>query len=236
MKRCRIICCIIAGLALAACSSPPATPEPDRVATRVAEEQAIAATLTAVARAAATPTPFVPPTPVPPTPMPPTAAPPSPSPAAATSTPRPLATTPARQIDPVVPGVGDPRGLEGQIILPGYPGPVSDVPVFRGRIVFRLNVYDPAVGAIDGSGIRSVDFTITDPEGEVVHTQTENQAGFCAFGGGEPTCTVWVFAEHGNTWSKGKGVLLGTYSANMTVHTTRQKTEGALWKFEFEIK
>ena len=230
----RITCFIIAGLALAACSSPPPTPEPDRVATRVAEEQAVAATLTLAARAAATPTPFVPATPVPPTAVP---ASPSPAPSKPANTPvPPPASVPAREIDPVVPGVGEPRGLVGQIILPGYVGPVSDAPIFRDRIVFRLKVYDPAVGTVDGSGIRSVDFTITDPEGEVVHTQTENQAGFCAFGGGEPTCTVWVFAGHGNAWSKGKGVLLGKYSANMTVHTTRQKTEGALWEFEFEIK
>jgi hypothetical protein len=74
-----MFCLIFVGLLLVACGAQPPTEEPDRIATRVAEEKAVAATLTADALLSQPPptsTP-VPPTAtaIPPTdtPIPPTA-------------------------------------------------------------------------------------------------------------------------------------------------------------------
>lgn len=129
-------------LMLTACAAP--TPEPDRVATRVVEELAVSATLTAVARdaqPAATSTPSSTNTVVPTTaPLPtdtplPIATDTLPSP---TETQRPSTSTPP-QDDPTVPGFGNPNSLTGRITLPGYVGPLAD-PIFTDQKIGRAHV------------------------------------------------------------------------------------------------
>jgi hypothetical protein len=139
-------------------------------------------------------------------------------------------------IDPIVPGGGEPRGLVGDIILPGYPLPVPETPVFETAIVFYLRVRDPDAGTQDGAGIDSVDITITDPNGEVVNTRTEQNAKYCGFGGGEPDCNVWVFADNGNTWPNGQPVVAGIYEVGMTVHAQNPDNDQAFWRFGFEVR
>ena len=225
---------------LSACSAGAATPEPDRVGTRVAEELAVAQTLTAVAKQAAPPVTevaqvvptatVIPPTGVPAT-LEPTVTAPKP--------PTPTRTAVPQQADPFVPGGGDPKGLIGKMILPGYGGTFAqvDAPVFNQQIVFRLFVYDPNFGSSDGAGINSVDMQISDPSGHVVQSRTEQNAAYCVFSGGEPDCVIWKFAEHNNQWPDGTPVCTGAgYQAVMTVDAKDDNNDGALWQFNFGIE
>ena len=258
---------LLIALSLSACSAGGATTaEPDRVGTRVAEELAIAQTLTAVARQAApaatevaqivptatiipltstTKTTDVPPTKVPATHKPTVAAPKPPMP---TNTAQPQQADPfvpatptmsaqPQQADPFVPGGGDPRGLVGRMLLPGYKGPaLVDEPIFDQQIVFRLFVYDPNFGNNDGAGINSVDMQISDPNGRVVQSRTEQNAAYCVFSGGEPDCLIWAFAEHDNQWPDGTPVCAGSgYQAVMTVDAKDDNNDNALWQFNFAI-
>ena len=106
----------------------------------------------------------------------PTVAPPTSAPTATVPKPPTPTNTPIPQrADPFVPGGGDPKGLIGKMVLPGYGGSSGqvDLPVFKQRIVFQLLVYDPVFGLQDGAGINSVEMTIFDPNGNVVQTRTE---------------------------------------------------------------
>lgn len=226
---------------LAACASAPAA-EPDRVATRVAEDLAVVRTLTAVAQAVVTPIPAIAtseplPTSAPlPTattaPLPtvaPTAAPPPTAPPQPTSTPLPE--------DPTVPGFGTPKGLIGQIVLPGYSGAV-ELPVFTDSIVFRLEVFDPDKGYQDGAGIRAVNIVAFDPQGTTVIEQRESNPAYCAFGNpaDSSACEVWRFHEHNFTWPNGTPVCAGSgYSVNMVVETDDPAKNEANWGFGFAI-
>jgi hypothetical protein len=227
---------LLIALSLSACSAgAAATPEPDRVGTRVAEELAVAQTLTAVARQAipastevAQVLPTI--TSIPPTSRPTVSAP---------KPPTPTRTATPQQADPFVPGGGDPKGLIGKMLLPGYGGSSEqvDLPVFNQQIIFQLLVHDPNIGSQDGAGINSVDITIFDPNGAVVQTRTEFNAAYCAFGNDQPACPAWKFAEHGNQWPTGIPVCRGQgYQAIMTVHAQNGSNEGALWRFNFDIE
>ena len=235
-----MFCLIVVGLLLAACGAPSPTEEPDRIATRVAEEKAVAATLTAdasLSQPPPTPTPVpsaaegpVPPTAtaIPPTdtPIPPTAT--SEEPAAdtpvPTDTPAPAPTDtpppepPAPTPTPILIAVLPVDGSDGNrifrsshveikegraIVLPGYSqADVTEPMVFRDKVVFQVEVFDPNVGSQDGDGIQDVKITIRDGD-KIVHERTEKQAAYCVFGGGEPDCDVWVFADHDYKWPEG---------------------------------
>lgn len=226
-------CVLVVLLMLTACASAPQS-EPDRVATRVAEDLAVAATLTAVARQS------LPAATTPPTnpPLPPTAA-PTEAPAATavppTDIPAPLPTAVPTLSDPTVPGFGTTNGLTGEIILPGYVGPIDPV-VFTDRIVFRLAVFDPDAGQFDGANIARVDVSIDDPLGNTVHVQPEQNSWYCSFGGGAPACNVWVFSQHNKQWPNGTPVCAGQgYQANMIVTTQNGNKTDASWRFNFAI-
>lgn len=78
-------------------------------------------------------------------------------------------------------------------------------------LVFQVEAYDPAVGDWDGAGIRNVEMQIVGPDGEPVYAKVENTAGYCAFGGGEPDCTIWDFAENGYYWPGGRLIRSGQH-------------------------
>jgi hypothetical protein len=223
---------LLIALSLSACSAETAaTSEPDRVGTRVAEDLAVAQTLTAVAGQAApasTEVAQVLPTAVPAT-LKPTVDAPKP--------PTPTRTAAPQQADPFVPGGGDPKGLVGRMLLPGYGGPPQvDEPVFDQQIVFRLFVYDPNFGNTDGAGINSVNMQINNPDGQTVQSRTEQNAAYCVFSGGEPDCVIWKFADHNNQWPDGTAVCAGPgYQAVMTVDAKDDNNDGALWQFNFAI-
>ena len=74
-----------------------------------------------------------------------------------------------------------------------------------------------ANGAKDGDGIDSVHFEIFDESGQRVHDRTERNAKFCAFGGGEPDCTLWLFSEHDNQWPSGQALASSEHSYTLRV-------------------
>lgn len=86
-------------------------------------------------------------------------------------------------------------------------GGTSDV--IRGALAFRVRAFDSTVGERDGAGIANVDLIILDPDGNEVYRRRESTAGYCAFGGGEPNCTVYVFADHDNAWPNGEPIRDG---------------------------
>lgn len=252
----RVTALITIAVLMSACSATPAAgPEPDRVATGVAEARAIAATLTADARtpvptsvvaqvmpsetapkvSVATQAPLTPAdtavsptaTMVPPTRKPTVAAPQPPTPTKAAA---------PQQADPYVPGGGDFKGLVGKIYLPGYGGgPKVKHPAFNEEISIQLSVYDPDVGDSDGAGIKAVAFDITDPNGDAVWSKVEQRPRYCAFDG-EPGCTIWSFPPNGNRWPNGKRVCKGDgYQVQMTARTEDPSRDNALWQFNFAI-
>lgn len=100
----------------------------------------------------------------------------------------------------------------------------SDV---RGALVFRVRAFDPTVGTRDGDGIRAVDMIVLDSNGRKVAGKTENNAGYCAFSGGEPNCNVYVFADHNNRWPNGDRIRDGgdyTLRAVVTAKDGRSTT------------
>ncbi|MCB9453324.1 MAG: PD40 domain-containing protein [Anaerolineaceae bacterium] len=54
---------------------------------------------------------------------------------------------------------------------------------------FQAVAYDPAVGTNDGDGIQRVEFEVYNPSGALIHSSSETQAAFCAFGGNVP-CNI----------------------------------------------
>jgi hypothetical protein len=258
-----MFCLIFVGLLLVACGAQPPTEEPDRIATRVAEEKAVAATLTADALLSQPPptsTP-VPPTAtaIPPTdtPIPPTAT--SEEPAAdtpvPTDTPAPAPTDtppppPAPTPTPILIAVLPVDGSDGNrilrsshveikegraIVLPGYSqADVTEPMVFRDKVVFQVEVFDPNVGSQDGDGIQDVKITIRDGD-QIVHERTEQQAGYCVFGGGEPDCNVWVFADHDYKWPGGD-LIINYRTYNVDIVITPEEGEAEIWRWSFMVE
>jgi hypothetical protein len=240
-----ILLLMTVGLLLVACGGSA----PDRVATRVAEDLAVAATLTAsvptapvapsatALAATATDTPLPVPTntaaPLPSdTQPPPTATAPQPSP-----TPISIAVLPVDGSDGNRSLGNDHPVKEGRnISLPGFaPYEVSDPMVFRERMVFQVEVFDRNVGTNDGDGIDHVRFTIFDDLGRQVHYRQENNAGYCVFGGGEPDCTVLNLADAGYRWPDGELIYPGNYSAVIDIKPTNGDAVQWFWSFSIQF-
>ncbi len=259
MKKSRavpLLCLAFVAVFAVACGTqaPPTQSAADRVATRVAEELAIAATLTArPSQPTAIPPSSAPPSPTPPPPAPeptraqntPTAVarPPSPTPIPPTAT-RAAAPSPTRILVAVLPVDGsngnqnlhNSRSVKNgrNILLPGFAQSQASNPmIFRDRLVFQVEVFDAAAGNRDGDGIQNVRFVIYGPNGQV-HERVENTASYCVFGGGEPDCVVWVFAEHGAKWPDGADIVNGVH--NVTITITPKNGAPVDWFWPFEIQ
>jgi hypothetical protein len=121
------------------------------------------------------------------------------------------------------------------LLLPGFaPYEVSDPMVFRDRIVFRAEVFDRNVGTTDGAGIEYVTFTIRDETGATVHERTERNAGYCAFGGGEPDCAVWRFAENRYRWPGGAELHPGIHDVQIAIKP--KNGDGVTWFWSFRVE
>lgn len=121
------------------------------------------------------------------------------------------------------------------ILIPGFDQfEIGDPPVFRDRIVFRVEVFDTRAGLYDGAGIRDVTFRIRDENsGDIVHERTERMAGYCVFGGGEPDCNV-LGLNAGSQWpSTDREIRNGDYVAEIDiVPVDGQATQ---WRWRFQI-
>jgi hypothetical protein len=144
-----------------------------------------------------------------------------------------------------VPVDGGQQDLEGQIIIPGFTpeelqGPEFDGVIFRDRLVFRVEVFDPNKGQHDGAGIEQVKITINagPDEDYPVHERTERTAGYCVFGGGEPDCNVLVFANEDYRWPENDRPPIenGKYRAAIEITTKDNETEEWNWRFWIQIQ
>ena len=154
----------------------------------------------------------IPPTPVPP----PTAVPPTPT--------RPLASAPP-DIDNDAPGGNFPSdNVLGEVIVN---------PTF----LFRMDVRDLTFGNHEGAGINFAEFSITGDG--VDYFRREGTAGYCVFGGGEPTCNPWPTDDQGRyTWGEGGPLVQnGEYFASITVDAQRDDPEfGNSWNWNFPFR
>lgn len=174
--------------------------------------------------------------------LPPAAAiPPTPT---ATITPTPVPNPPTPTPTPELavffepPGGGN-KKIKGYVVFPGYSQAQLDVGdlVFRDKLVFRVVAFDTDRGNHDGAGIESITFTILDADGNTVHERTERTPGYCVFGGGEPTCNVWVFAQHHYRWPEpynDQPIANGDY--NVQIQINPRQGDPANWEFNFRIE
>lgn len=172
-------------------------------------------------------------------------APPTPTPTRVQVTLPPPPATPTR-VAPVavlpVDGGGDGspirngRNVKGgrNVLLPGFESSEISTPmVFRDRIVFQVEVFDSNVGQTDGAGIDTVSFEIADSQG-LVHERTERNAGYCVFGGGEPTCEVWRFSQHNNQWPNGSALNYGLHNLRVIIRPKSGAPVEWYWTFQME--
>ncbi len=155
---------------------------------------------------------------IPPTPLPlPTAFPPTPTPT------RSVAAPP--NIDNDAPGGSFPEdNVLGEVIVN---------PAF----LFRMDVRDLTFGNHEGAGINFAEFSITGDG--VDYFRREGTAGFCVFGGGEPTCNPWPTDDQGRyTWGEGGPLVQnGEYFASITVNAQRDDPDfGNSWNWNFPFR
>ena len=101
-------------------------------------------------------------------------------------------------------------------------------------LVFQVEAYDRAVGDEDGDGITKVDFEIYAPNGDRVYAKTENTAHYCAFGGGEPECNRFIFADNDYHWPDGAPIENGPHQLAWTAHTRDGRNTIGEWTIEIE--
>jgi hypothetical protein len=204
----------IIGLGLAACfSSGAGEDETERIATRVAEEQAVAATLTAAGQAQRAELP----------------AQSGPTPTLVT-----IALLPVDGEDGNLALRGTEEGEGRNVLLPGFAASeVRERMVFGDRLVFQVEVFDPAVGSDDGDGIAQAAFNLFDANNYRVFAYVDATPPYCVFGG-EPACDVLVFAQSGNRWPNGRSITNGPYLAEIVI--TPEAGEAAIWRWRFWIE
>ena len=170
--------------------------------------------------------------------IPPTPA-PTATPVAPTSTPPPQLAIAAIDV-----AVGGPSGLSDlafQVIVPGILPPSAkpkvsgqDI-VFRQQVVLQVKARVKSKGSQDGAGIQEVRFDIDDG-GDPLFTQKEHTAGFCLFGGGEPTCNILVPAKD-LYWPGTSTPVQFNHRYNGQINITRQDgTQDGTWNFRFTIE
>jgi len=115
---------------------------------------------------------------------------------------------------------GDTGKIRASIVWPDYGGPATT------DLVFWVEARNPSVGKKDGAGIKSVDFVITDSNGQEVFNHTENTSRYCGFGGGEPDCVVFHFADNNFNWP---GTDLPIQNDDYTLTATVNSADGNQW-------
>jgi hypothetical protein len=120
------------------------------------------------------------------------------------------------------------------VIVPGFSeDELDDQVIFRDRAVFQVEVSDTTQGSEDGDGIHAVEFQISDFNG-LVHSQVEQIAPFCAFGGNDPLCPSLNFAQAGNRWPGGKEIQNGFHDVTISITTTGNVRSDWFWSFEID--
>jgi len=123
------------------------------------------------------------------------------------------------------------QGITALFVFPGYSlNAASD-------LTFRLIAYRDDGPKTDGAGIKQVDFRICrnncDDDKNVVYHRTEQNAAYCAFGGGEPNCTIFHFTRGVNWPDTNTPVQSGNYVVEARV---TPKEGDAFWQGQIEFK
>ena len=107
--------------------------------------------------------------------------------------------------------------------------------VFRKRMEVRLEAtYN---GKSKGQGIESVEYFVSDEEGNTVHQQTERNYPYCMFGNNTNDCeNVWVFANTGFTWPQSQIEIDPDTTYFMNITATSTNGESRNWNFSFKIE
>ena len=157
----------------------------------------------------------------------------TPTSAATAAPPRPTAVLAAptpTDISRVPPGsVG--QGITALFVFPGSSLKATS------DLTFRLIAYKQDGPKTDGAGIKQVEFRICrnncDGDKNVVYRRTEQNVAYCAFGGGEPNCTIFHFTRGANWPDTNTPVQSGNYVVEARV----RPTEGnAYWQGQLEFK
>jgi hypothetical protein len=172
----------VAAIAVAQTVAALTTGEP----TSTIQPTVAATTATAAPLASATSVPTQPlPTNPPPTQPPPTAVPPT-----------PLPTATAVVVGPPPISQNKPNGgtcINGEDVQNIFTDVIMDP-----NYLFRVTAFDDRVGTHDGAGIDEIEFLITSNQtGKIVFSNTESNAAYCVFQGGEPNCNTWGIDEQG---------------------------------------
>ncbi len=100
---------------------------------------------------------------------------------------------------------------------------------------FQVQAHKPSTVKTDGKGIDHVDFTILDNQGNQVYFHTEKTSKYCAFGGGEPNCTVYSLASNNYSWPDGTKMYSGTYTISIVVTASDGAEMNGGAKFKIQV-
>lgn len=108
---------------------------------------------------------------------------------------------------------------------------------FDSQYLLRLYAYDENSGSTeDGAGISAVIFTVTDANNNILLENSEETAGFCIFGGGEPNCNPWTFEDFVYKWAPGGAVVEdGTYNLEVKVILEDVNSDQGRWDYTLTI-
>jgi hypothetical protein len=106
---------------------------------------------------------------------------------------------------------------------------------FNSQYFVRMRAHDTDEGEKDGDGIDHVTFQVKDADGNLVYERTENTAGYCIFGGGEPECNPWTLENYVYKWKPGgEAVKEGKYE--LAVHIEATNGDQGNWTYQVELK
>lgn len=127
-----------------------------------------------------------------------------------------------------------PRNDGRVVLLPGMPPGTATKPVtFNGRMALRVEVFDTRSDQNDGDGIAHVTFSIFDSfSSDPVYSNQEETAPFCLFGGNDPLCTTWVFAQNGLRWPNGEPIYNESYNALINIVPLNGEPTQWFWGFQ----
>ena len=127
-----------------------------------------------------------------------------------------------------------PRNDGRVVLLPGMPPGTASKPVtFNGRMALRVEVFDTRSDQNDGDGIAHVTFSIFDNfSSDPVYSNQEETAPFCLFGGNDPLCTTWVFAQNGLRWPSGEPIYNESYNALINIVPLNGEPTQWFWGFQ----
>ena len=139
----------------------------------------------------------------------------------------------------ILPGGGSGDGMEGLIVTQRdifFTDDDPQTPVFARQLSLQMVVRVAQAGSRDGSGIDRVEIEVVDEDADTVYTQTENSAGYCLFGGGEPACTLLQLTS-GQKWpGTNRTIEDGYYTAYFTVIPKDSYVNDGNWSQNFEIR